>query len=373
MGTPVEAPQRGREAIRLPLRTGRRPPRAYEDFEGQPDALYVAGARLPGPSCDGPFEGPAIYKVPAGARYTCQVLKAIVDPIQDLGLEPHEDLITRAFTPVVKEDPLYYNHFPITEDHTITLKLTERITQQLGLKLWPSGIFTAELVSHWAAKGLLPESDHHPTILELGTGVGFPTIVAANHGIRVVATDFSREALEILKENLAANRIDSKAVTVCELDWGQKDLSPVGDLLRQGSAEEPPTAILLAADCTYCPEIQGPLVRAITYFLQTRRVAYALVTSKKRVKETYDKFLAKVDGAGVLKKRCSKAGRHSPHVALLTGPDGVPKDLAQDGRRGIGIPGVVEEEEFELAKDVTSLLVLQYSKFSEAFQSSDVR
>lgn len=81
-----------------------------------------------------------------------------------------------------------------------------------------------EFLPYWAelwpaARALaaaLPADLEGRRLLELGCGLGVPSLVAAGRGARVLATDWAGEALALLERNAARNGL---AVEVLRLDW----------------------------------------------------------------------------------------------------------------------------------------------------------
>ncbi len=72
--------------------------------------------------------------------------------------------------------------------------------------LWPSGVVLADTVVGRMLGG--------KRVLELGCGLGVPSIAAALAGARVTATDWSQPAVELLAVNAARNGVEVEA-TVC--------------------------------------------------------------------------------------------------------------------------------------------------------------
>ena len=97
-------------------------------------------------------------------------------------------------------------------------------------ELWPSGVALARRV---AVRAL-----HGARTLELGCGLGLPSLAAALAGGRVVATDWSPQAIELLRANAEANEL---ALGVERADWAQP-----GALL-----ERAPWDLVLGADLLY--------------------------------------------------------------------------------------------------------------------------
>ena len=78
--------------------------------------------------------------------------------------------------------------------------------------LWRSGVALARALDGVSLDGT--------RVVELGCGLGVPSIVAARAGAGVLATDSSAEALELVARNAQANgvRVETAAV-----DWGSPD------------------------------------------------------------------------------------------------------------------------------------------------------
>jgi predicted nicotinamide N-methyase len=97
-------------------------------------------------------------------------------------------------------------------------------------ELWPSGVALARALDGRALRGA--------TVVELGCGLGLPSIVAASGGGRVLATDWSSAALELLEVNAQRNGVALRTMAV---DWTRP-----AELLARG-----PFALVLAADVLY--------------------------------------------------------------------------------------------------------------------------
>jgi predicted nicotinamide N-methyase len=96
--------------------------------------------------------------------------------------------------------------------------------------LWRSGVALAHELSTRRLDGL--------RVVELGCGMGLPSLAASGAGAEVLATDESVEALELLARNAARNGLD---VDTAQVDWA----SPAGLLARA------PFDLVLAADVLY--------------------------------------------------------------------------------------------------------------------------
>ncbi len=97
-------------------------------------------------------------------------------------------------------------------------------------ELWPSGIALARAVDALDVRGL--------RVLELGCGLGLPSLAAAAGGAHVLATDWAADAVELLRRNAARNRLSLRAEQV---RWDEPE-----PLLR-----EAPWDLVLGADLLY--------------------------------------------------------------------------------------------------------------------------
>jgi predicted nicotinamide N-methyase len=112
--------------------------------------------------------------------------------------------------------------------------------------LWPSGLALAEQL----ANGDSTRDLSGARVLELGCGLGAPSVVAAHHGAHVLATDSAPEAVVFAAHNLALNDLEGE---VAQLDWGD-----TGTLL--GGA---PWDLVIAADILYLQHNVQTLTRLL--------------------------------------------------------------------------------------------------------------
>ncbi len=115
-------------------------------------------------------------------------------------------------------------------------------------RLWPSGLALASVLA-------VAPPDRGSRVLELGCGLGLPSIVAARAGARVTATDGAPDAVAYAAHGLALNEVDAG---VAQVDWAED-----GDAL----AAHGPWDVVLAADVLYtranvetAPRLVGRLV-----------------------------------------------------------------------------------------------------------------
>jgi predicted nicotinamide N-methyase len=106
-------------------------------------------------------------------------------------------------------------------------------------ELWPSGVALARALDGRALRGT--------RVVELGCGLGLPSIVAALAGGQVLATDWSHQAVDFAADNAARN--DARIETAV-IDWTKPDA-----LVARG-----PFGLVLAADVLYERRNVGPLL-----------------------------------------------------------------------------------------------------------------
>jgi predicted nicotinamide N-methyase len=99
-------------------------------------------------------------------------------------------------------------------------------------ELWPSGVALARRVAARPPR-------RGARVLELGCGLGLPSLVAARAGGRVLATDWSPDAIALLSQNAAHNEVD------------HLDLAPVAWDDPAAFTADGPWDLVLAADVLY--------------------------------------------------------------------------------------------------------------------------
>jgi predicted nicotinamide N-methyase len=95
---------------------------------------------------------------------------------------------------------------------------------------WRSGVALARELEEFELEG--------KRVVELGCGLGVPSIAAARAGAEVLATDASAEALALLERNAGANGV---RVETAKVDWAQPE-----ELVSRA-----PFDLVLAADLLY--------------------------------------------------------------------------------------------------------------------------
>ncbi|MGN6797252.1 MAG: class I SAM-dependent methyltransferase, partial [Gaiellaceae bacterium] len=98
-------------------------------------------------------------------------------------------------------------------------------------ELWPAAHALADA---------LPDV-HGLRVVELGCGLGLPSLVAAANGAIVTATDWSDEAISLLRENAARNGLEVRAeMRDWREPWDERfDLALAADVLYERRNVEP--------------------------------------------------------------------------------------------------------------------------------------
>ena len=78
--------------------------------------------------------------------------------------------------------------------------------------LWRSGVALAEKLDRGGLQGR--------RVVELGCGLGLPSLAAARAGASVLATDIDPEALRLLERNAQANDLELETAVV---DWANPE------------------------------------------------------------------------------------------------------------------------------------------------------
>ncbi len=152
--------------------------------------------------------------------------------------------------------------------------------------VWESAIVLAEEIARLDGCGR--------TLLELGCGLGLPSLVAARSGFAVTATDYEEPAIEGVRYNAAKNGL--KDIDTRVLDW-RNIPSDVGRF-----------DLVVAADVLYEPHHSAALAAVIARTLSP--VGLALVADPCRTRAAGFADACRAAGLGVVK---TKARR--PHGA----------------------------------------------------------
>jgi predicted nicotinamide N-methyase len=156
-------------------------------------------------------------------------------------------------------------------------------------ELWTSAVALADDVARRSLRGA--------SVVELGCGLGLPSIAAALAGGRVLATDWSPDAVRVTATNAAQNDVSLEAARV---DWA----SP------EAIVERAPWAYVIASDVLYEPRNVGFLLELLPRLVD--RKGRVLIADPGR--NPAEEFVARAT-AGRWHVRTTVSGR-SPRVSI---------------------------------------------------------
>ncbi|KAF5875057.1 putative protein fam86a protein [Botrytis fragariae] len=206
-----------------------------------------------------------------------------------------------------------------------------------GLRTWEAALHLSTYIS------LNPHLISNKTILELGCGTGFISILCAKFlsAKHVLATDGSPETLTLMNTSLFLNNL-TEAITptpsqnttsktsICELTWGH--MLPTGEFetfpeflsSKCPPSNPPPTAgsnetpldLILAADVIYSPAVIPSLIATLEDLFDLYPQVEVLISSTVRNAETYAIFVE------MCKKKQWQMGRVGFEVAERSEQEG---------------------------------------------------
>lgn len=266
---------------------------------------------------------------PPSTKWLASLLKEVVKAIEDRGGECSDELMELVVDTASKRASLsdtdveaYYSIYDIC-GKTIACRAM-RLHNDVGTKIWGAGLFLSSLCIN------RPDIFARRRVVELGCGIGLTGLCLAAAAAAtappesVVLTDYTLDTMNNLDHNIELNRsiISSDcALSTLRLDWTlykDPDSQYYRDITQQlGSVD-----IILAADCTYSPDICIDLTKTIKLMLQTskgsrkemgrhslddedapaclRAPPYAIVASTLRNEDTFQCFLAALEESCML-------------------------------------------------------------------------
>jgi predicted nicotinamide N-methyase len=151
-------------------------------------------------------------------------------------------------------------------------------------ELWSSGVALAHDVARRSLRGA--------SVLELGCGLGLPSIAAALAGGRVLATDWSPDAVRATAANARRN---AAAVETAVVSWGAPE--PI--------VERAPWRYVLASDVLYEPRNVDTLLELLPRLVD--RTGHVLIADPSR--RPAERFLE------LARERWELRSSHSPRAA----------------------------------------------------------
>lgn len=137
------------------------------------------------------------------------------------------------------------------------------VADNTGYSAWPALPLLSSYLLTRRARAALADAGH---VVELGSGLGVPGLLASALAARVTLTDLNAAVLGALRRSVA--RLPSEraaAVGVTRLEWGAAETLPAG---LRGAA-----GVVLAADCVYSEGATHALLETTRALLAPRGVA----------------------------------------------------------------------------------------------------
>ena len=125
----------------------------------------------------------------------------------------------------------------------------------------------------WAASKVLsqylianPQWVKDKVILEMGAGIGQPSLIMAQLAKEVIITDHNKEAVELLEKNIA--HLGLTNARAMQLDWNNYNNSIDADTI-------------LLSDINYAPEAFAPLLNTIVHYID--KGAVIIIATPQRI------------------------------------------------------------------------------------------
>ena len=160
-----------------------------------------------------------------------------------------------------------------------------------ALSIWPASLFLCDWLMEKRKEDLLGDSFvGELRVLEIGCGLGIVGLTAVLSGLAsfVCLTDANEEALQLVKENIEANELESGVASVFPHWWGT---------LLDAQAES--CNVLLGSDVIYDPELFPALCQTIVHFLHARKGNIAFISLVVRSLETWRCFEVEAKKVGI--------------------------------------------------------------------------
>ncbi|KAI3317543.1 S-adenosyl-L-methionine-dependent methyltransferase [Xylariaceae sp. AK1471] len=154
-----------------------------------------------------------------------------------------------------------------------------------GHRTWEAALHLGSYLLTDAGRSLIKGK----SVLELGAGTGFLTILCAKHlGARhITSTDGDENVIDGLKENLALNDLDDKKlVTARTLWWGDE----IKSTWVEEDCRSEPYDIIIGADITYDKVAIAALVQTLRHLFQMRPGLLVIIAGVVRNADTFQTF-----------------------------------------------------------------------------------
>ena len=171
--------------------------------------------------------------------------------------------------------------FPITISKDLTLQLIQAPTAFRGVEHDETGgvVWGASIC---LARFLAPELVMGQTVLELGCGMGVPSLVSVKYGAsRVIATDMEDKTLQQLDEVAKRNSCQDQ-LELCKLNWNDSNGKHKNSDNRHHPLHDGAADVILASDVIYHDQMVDSLVQTIDRYLSSDGTAYIALRNTRQ-------------------------------------------------------------------------------------------
>ncbi|EMC98774.1 hypothetical protein BAUCODRAFT_84564 [Baudoinia panamericana UAMH 10762] len=175
-----------------------------------------------------------------------------------------------------------------TDDPTITLLERRHLisgSQTTGFRTWEAALHLGSYLLTSQGSDIV----RGKSILELGAGTGFLSVLCAKHlqAKHVTATDGDEGVVEALRENLFLNNLDDEQrVLTSILRWGR---GLKGTWVEE-DCEAWPYDVVIGADITYDKVAISALIATLRFLFDLRPFLIVIISGAVRNADTYDAF-----------------------------------------------------------------------------------
>ncbi|CAK4032432.1 -lysine N-methyltransferase EEF2KMT [Lecanosticta acicola] len=245
-------------------------------------------------------------------RYQLRVLKPLLSKIEQANEDPEEDEISDDLmsrlsslmsaelpaesTAVQQKSYVTFTCLPspaeggeeFAKEPTITLLERRHLISgslTTGFRTWEAALHLGSYFLSAAGQDLIRDN----SILELGAGTGFLSILAAKHlhARHVTTTDGDEGVVEALRENLFLNGLDDgQRVNTSILRWGH---GLKGTWVEE-DCESHPYDLVIGADITYEKTAISALVATLRFLFELRPNVKVLISGAVRNADTFETF-----------------------------------------------------------------------------------